>query len=203
MEQLGVPRMKVHPVKYSVVPPWKLPVVEHCKWYPGKLHEMGKEFLRVSFLEHMEEHPNSIMVFTDGSKSDAGVGYGVIFPDFNRSGRLLDQSSIFTAEAYAILVAVKEISSQQRGNYVIFTDSQSILQALENFNSTHPIVIEILEWSYLVEAHGSNISFCWSPGHIGIVGNEKADALAKTASESININRQLKSIFFKWIRWHF
>ena len=84
---------------------------------------------------------------------------------------------------------MKEISSQQRGNYVIFTDSQSILQALENFNSSHPIVIEILEWSYLVEAHGSNISFCWSPGHIGIVGNEKADALAKTASESININR--------------
>ena len=186
-EELCIPRMKVHPFKYSVVPPWKLPSVEHCEWYLGKTHDMGDEILRLSFLKHLEDHHNSAMVFTNGSKSSAGVGFGAIFPDFNRSGRLLDQSSIFTAEAYAILTALKEISSRQKGKYVIFSDSQSTLLALENFNSNHPIIVEILEWLYLTEANGCSISFCWSPAHVGIVGNEKADALAKAASTSVSI----------------
>ena len=51
--------------------------------------------MHLSFLEYISDHKESISVFTDGSKSDAGVGFGVIFPDFNRSGRLPDQSSIF------------------------------------------------------------------------------------------------------------
>ena len=70
--------------------------------------------MRLSFLEHISNRKESILVFIDGSKSDAGVGFGVIFPNFNRSGRLPDQSSIFTAECFAILTALKEIASHPR-----------------------------------------------------------------------------------------
>ena len=145
--------------------------------------------MRLSFLEHIPNHKESILVFTDGSKSDAGVGFGVIFPNFNRSGRLPDQSSIFTAECFAILTALKEIASHPRQDYVICCDSSSALQAIEHFNTTQPVVLEILEWLYLVGSRGRHVSFCWCPAHVGIVGNEEADSLAKAATSHISIIR--------------
>ena len=43
----------------------------------------------------------------------------------------------------------------------------------------NPIIREIIHiLSYLLEV-GSQIEFCWIPGHVGIKGNEKADTIAK------------------------
>ena len=145
--------------------------------------------MRLSFLEHISDHKESILVFTDGSKSDAGIGFGVIFPNFNRSGRLPDQSSIFTAECFAILTALKEIASHPRQDYFICCDSSSALQAIEHFNTTQPVVLEILEWLYLVGSWGRHVSFCWCPAHVGIVDNEEADSVAKAATSHINMIR--------------
>ena len=133
----------------------------------------------------MLPHTDSISVYTDGPKSDAGVGFGVIFPDFKRFGALPSHLSNFTAELYGILVAVKEILSLDRGNFVIFTDSKSVLESLEIFNSTHPLVIDILEWVFLANCRGRFISFCRVPAHVGIQGNEEADKLAKEAALNI------------------
>ena len=182
VEELCIPKVKIWPVKYSVVPPWRLPSVEHCRCFHGSKQEVTDDFLRFTFLDHLEEHKDSILVFTDGSKSNAGVGFGVIFPDFNRSGRLCGESSIFTAECYAVLTALKEIIKFSRGNYVICCDSESVLQAIEHFNTVQPIIMEILEWLHLNKSRGRNVSFCWSPAHVGIAGNEKADSLAKAAA---------------------
>ena len=52
---------------------------------------------------------------------------------------------------------------------------------MAQFNSVHPLVIDILEWLYLLRNRGKNVEFCWVPAHVGIGGNEKADALAKEA----------------------
>ena len=124
LEQLCIPKVAIWPVKYSVVPPWTLSSVKHCNCLPGPKHEMSDEMLRIAFLDHLQEHVNSSIVFTDGSKSDAGVGFGVFFPGFTRSGRLPYQSSIYTAEFYAILIALKEIASRPKENYVICCDSE-------------------------------------------------------------------------------
>ena len=155
-----MPKVKIWPSKYSVVPPWKLSLLEHCKSFCSTRNEMSDEMMRLSFLEHILDHKESILVFTDGSKSDAGVGFGVIFPNFSRSGRLPDPSSIFTAECFAILTALKEIASCPRQDYVICSDSRSALQAIEHFNTTQPVVVEILEWVYLVRSRGRHVSFC-------------------------------------------
>ena len=90
---------------------------------------------------------------------------------------------LFTAESFAILTALKEIASHSRENYVILSDSKSVLQAIEHFNTAQPIIIEILEWIYLIESRGSNISLCWSPAHVCMKGNERADSLAKAAPQ--------------------
>ena len=94
-----------------MVPPWNLPSVEHCRCFSGRKQEVNADVLRISFLEHVLDHEGSSLVFTDGSKSDAGVRYGVVSPDFSKAGRLPDQSSIFTAECYGIVTALKEIAS--------------------------------------------------------------------------------------------
>lgn len=57
---------------------------------------------------------------------------------------------------------------------MIFTDSASVLSALEKGQSQHTWVQEIE-----IAAKGKAITLCWIPGHVGIIGNERADALAK------------------------
>ncbi|XP_064120742.1 uncharacterized protein LOC135225338 [Macrobrachium nipponense] len=85
LEDYSIPKVKVWPFKYSVVPPWKLPSVEHCRFFTGSKEEMSAEMLRISFFRNIwRNHDGSVIVFTDGSKSDAGVGYGVVFPNFNK-----------------------------------------------------------------------------------------------------------------------
>ena len=190
LDELSIPKVKIWSYKSSVVPPWNLPLVEeYCRYFSSTRNEMSDELIRLSFLEHISDHKESILAFTDGSKSDAGVGLGVIFPNFNRSGRLPDQSSIFTAECLAILTALKEIAFHPRQDYVICCDSISALQAIEHFNTTQPVVLEILDWLYLVCSRGRHVSFCWCPAQVGIVGNEEADSVAKAATSHINIIR--------------
>ena len=46
-------------------------------------------------------------------KSDAGVGFEVVFPDFNYCGALPANASVFTSELYGILMALKRIVHQE------------------------------------------------------------------------------------------
>ena len=71
------------------------------------------------------------------------------------------------------------IQSQTLRNTVIYSDSLSCLQALLGKNLEHPIMREIVQILTYLKAVGSQIEFCWIPGHIGIRGNEKADSIAK------------------------
>ena len=109
----------------------------------------SSEIIRSEFLEHMTKHQDCVHIYTDGSKSNAGVGFGIIFEDFKRYGALPYCASIFTAELYAILTALKQIISFNSNNFVLFCDSQSVLQSLQAFNPVHPLVIDILEWIVL------------------------------------------------------
>ena len=68
------------------------------------------------------------------------------------------------------------------GNYVIFTDSLSSLQALKSGKSTRPdltnsITLRLSELAKL----GFNVVLEWVAAHVDIPGNEAADRLAKKA----------------------
>ena len=63
-----------------------------------------------------------------------------------------------------ILCALKEIVKMKEANFVIFSDSRSVLQVLESFNPLNPLVLDILEWLFLIEQRGQTVSFCWVPG---------------------------------------
>ena len=57
-----------------------------------------------------------------------------------------------------------------------------MLEELGSFNPFHPLVLDILEWLFLLSCKHKVVQFCWVPSHIGIAGNEEADRLAKEGS---------------------
>ena len=131
------------------------------------------------FRNHCEAHyENHRLIYTDGSKTEEGVGVGVALPDRGWFRRLPEMCTVFSAEAAGILKAVSFAISQP-GPTVIFTDSASVLMALENGKSMHPW-IQTIE-----EALSPKISLCWIPGHCGISGNIEADELARIGRKGI------------------
>ena len=102
--------------------------------------------MKLLFLDHASEHADAVAIFTDGSKSNAGVGFGVASSRFEHSCRLPDSASIYTAELSGILKAVKAIILSDDVNFIIYCDSKSVLESLRIFNPVHPVVLEILEW---------------------------------------------------------
>ena len=80
---------------------------------------------------------------------------------------------------HGILTAIESIASQEDRSYDIFTDPKSVMQALAFYDSRHPVVLKILEWLFLLKCIGREVSFCWVSAHAGVIGNEKADSLAK------------------------
>ena len=185
INDLNLSRNEVLPFKIPVTPPWRLPEVTFCKYFSGCKRERLEEEIRSIFMEHVVEHRDSTLIFTDGSKSDAGVGYGVSSTIFNRKGALPTVASNFTAELHGILAAVEKIATLDHGNFTIFCDARSVLQALGIFNPTNPLVLKILQWVHIHECRNIQIKFCWVPAHVNVSGNEKADELAKSAATEL------------------
>ena len=93
--------------------------------------------------------------------------------------RIPDGSSIFTAEAKAIDLALDLIADCETSNkFVIFSDSPSVLKYLDHTSSKNPQIQKLLEKHHdLAECY--EIIYCWIPSHIGIAGNENVDRKAK------------------------
>ena len=90
--------------------------------------------------------------------------------------RLPGQASIYTAELCAIQLALDVVNNSNEDKYIICVDS---LQAIEQQHIDHPLVLDVLEkYSALIN---KTVLFCWVPSHVGIRGNELADAAAKAA----------------------
>lgn len=130
-------------------------------------------------------------VFTDGSRTEdpaSGViKVGCAFVVYEHSSecasslfRLSPQCSVFQAELFAIKEAVTWCNSQG-SSACISSDSQSALQAINDKYSTNELVSEIRS---LIFGNVNHICLCWVRGHTGIIGNERADELAKSAADS-------------------
>jgi ribonuclease HI len=139
-----------------------------------------QEFLRIS----SDKYKEHAYIFTDGSKSEEKVAAAAVTGKHFKScfsERLPDNSSIYSAELRAILLALKSAYQSRQDKFLIVSDSLSSIQSLASMKLTHPTLSEIHDLHSKVVREGKRITFLWVPSHVGIRGNTAVDAAAKDA----------------------
>jgi len=92
------------------------------------------------------------------------------------------KASIFSAEAEAIVEALKLEALQENKNVLIISDSRSVLMAVHSYpkSNTHALILTIKSHIQELQASGFNVKLLWVPSHMGIEGNDRADKIAAT-----------------------
>ena len=77
--------------------------------------------------------PDHYHIYTDGSKQGKKVGCaGISQKKKETLKRLLNEASIYSAETTAIDLAMNIIANHKASKFIIYTDSKSVLLALQN-----------------------------------------------------------------------
>ena len=174
----------VLPFTYSGCPVWELSSEVFCDGFscPAK-SDISPQHLKYLFLDHLhEKHYQDTPIYTDGSKTETGVGCAAVLGRRSSAKHLHLFSSIFTAELLALLTALSLIESSNNLSFVIFTDSRSVIQAVRHYDSCHPLVSEIVCFLIRLASRRKLIKLCWVPSHVLISGNEAADTAARNAA---------------------
>ena len=137
-------------------------------------------FYQTKFLEIKSQYKDYISIYTDGSKQDNKVGCASVHKQETAKIRLPDHSSIFSAEAIALNIALCSIQNNINKKFIVFSDSMSVLQTLKQPDHPNPLIQQFFR-KYVSLCRSKTIIFCWIPSHINIKGNEMADQEAKDA----------------------
>ncbi|XP_071642940.1 uncharacterized protein [Temnothorax longispinosus] len=160
----------------------------HIIQYTSFLFDPNISNVNSLFLKETQSlRKDAISFYTDGSKDDSGfVGAGVFSPELaiQIMHKLPTQTSIFTAEAWAILQALITAGQRNPKKIVIFSDSKSVLENIcsNDARQQNYIIPWIKEKIYQFSNKGIDLQLAWIPSHRGIAGNEVADKTAKLAS---------------------
>ena len=143
LEDANINIKNVQPFSFPSKEPWPLnPPKIILDLHKNKKSEVESHIFKNEFLEKYKHH---LSIYTDGSKQDEKVACSVISPNFTYSIRLPDNSSIFTAEAKAIDIAHYYIRDQPEKQFVIFSDSLSVLKSLKDLYHRNPLIQPILK----------------------------------------------------------
>ena len=153
--------------------------------------------------------PSEITVYTDGSKTENGVGVGyVVFHKGKRiqtaSSRISDTATVFLAEVRAIYDAVAyllDLSVHKKFGYVkILSDSQAAITALDNRHIKSKTVHETSILLNSLQLRCKRVTLAWIKAHVGTDGNEQADQAAKEGANSNNIETYLPKPWCETLR---
>ena len=128
--------------------------------------------------------PNTINVFTDGSRFDecSGYGYTIHGENIRKNGysTLGKYATVYQAEVTAIQEATRTLSQQQvvHKNIDFYVDNQAAIQSLGKYEITNKLVLEC-KLALKALSNNNNVTINWIPGHSGHRGNNVADGLAK------------------------
>ncbi|XP_075157695.1 uncharacterized protein LOC142230962 [Haematobia irritans] len=176
---------KPHKAYFPTEPPWNL----NKKVFVVNLIDLGKKHTPlVEFCSLFKEISSSFtnkkwnLLFTDGSKTQTTTACAVINHKLQTDFMaILDENtSIFTAESAAIYWTLNKYKNV-RGKFILCSDSQSAIKAIQNINNRSIIVSKIRD--ILIKYH-TKFKIMWIPGHAGIFGNTLADEAAKFASNA-------------------
>ena len=147
--------------------------------------------LSIESFVHLTEASNNddpvLKIYTDGSKTDDGVGCAfVVYKNgeeiSSQHYRLPNYSTVFQAELIAIKVSLEYLTDHSvlPTSVTLHTDSQSSLQAIRDRENRSPIVNDIQNLLFHFKLMTTSISLYWTRAHVGTTGNERADQLAKS-----------------------
>ena len=135
-------------------------------------------------------YPDHIEIYTDGSKlQDGSAAAAVCIPSFGdtRTWKLNPIHTVLGTELFAIQKALEIIKTDHRlhnENIVIFSDSKSSLHIINNiYNPTYKCTVFAIQ--ELLIQNNASIKFQWVKSHVGIEGNETADAAANLGHNNI------------------
>jgi ribonuclease HI len=146
----------------------------------------------------LQESNDEHFIYTDGSKSEVGVGCGIFCHSLgiNVSYKIDDNSTVYQSEIFAIQVAANEcLRKELVGKKLVFcSDSKAALNALKSVKINSKLVLNCFGQ---LQALGENnlIVLKWIPAHYGFRGNETADSLAKMGAEKALIDHALSTTF--------
>ena len=149
--------------------------------HSGRESESNPHILEDDFRKMQGRCGNYQQVCADGSKEDSRVGCAVVSDSHGDMQRVPGDSSIFTAEAGAVDLALDFISTCDADNgFVIFSDSLSVLKAMNRASSGNPQIRKLLEKCHGLLAY-KEIALCWIPSRVGVQGSEMVDKQAKAS----------------------
>jgi Reverse transcriptase-like len=90
-------------------------------------------------------------------------------------------SSILSAEARELLMALDMVHQSSDRQLLFLSDSLSCLQSLKNRDLSHPLIADNLCRVHVLLSRGSQVVFMWVPSHVGLVGNSVAHIAAKAS----------------------
>jgi len=135
----------------------------------------------------MHFFPDDIVCFTDGSRHQLhGCTGASVYNQTESVEKIIllgKHSTIFQAEVCAILTCVQSLRTQQNQSIVICFDSQAALKALQSPKITSSLVADTVAKLQELSVFNS-VRLLWVPGHFGVKGNKKANAVAKRAAHS-------------------
>nr|CAH7764324.1 unnamed protein product [Callosobruchus chinensis] len=194
-------------------PPWTylLPTVNKSLSVWDKA-EIPPNIIKNVFLAEVSLIQTDMVLYTDGSKTESGVGTAFLTESSSYAWSLDPRSSIYTAEIYAIWRALLFFMGSSHKRCLICTDSMSTVTALEDKFSTDIRIQILLDLIHHIKLDGKEVVFFWTPAHVGIPGNEQADRAAKEATLQpmdegtplvfSDIKREIKTVFSAWKeRW--
>ena len=146
LEEANINIKNVQPFTLPSKEPWTLNLPKIIlDLHKNNKSEVESHIFKNEFLEIKSKYKHHLSIYTDGSKQDEKVACSVISSDFTDSIRLPDNSSIFTAEAKAVDIALYHIIDQSEKQFVIYSDSVSVLKSLEDLHHRNPLIQQILK----------------------------------------------------------
>ena len=131
----------------------------------------------------------AVHIYTDGSTNTGQERGGAgVYAEDDEGNVILSESfpagaysSSYSAEAVAMLEAVRWIETTHLQTCLICTDSMSLVDAIDKNNWRDPD-----EWLKEIKTTlsrlNTQVTVLWIPSHCGIPGNDEADELAKQGS---------------------
>ena len=93
---------------------------------------------------------------------------------------------VFDAEVHALLKAIRLLNDRRETgtSYTVFSDSQAVIFRLhhEQCGPAQALARAAITAAQELRARGNDITIRWTPSHRGVIGNERADALARRAA---------------------